>query len=166
MGKPIDLSKVTAFGLAVQGAMHLKGLTQTEVAERVGCTQSVISTLVNGGTKLPRGDTLHLIGAQVGLSAEQIDDLLGHPRKGLVLQLEREEAAKIVLGLRARVTRLETITIPELEAKVVRLVSSIDGVRRVKSRPGDEPSAGGRGRARGIQRARGRRNPKTGTEGP
>ena len=88
-----DEARITAFRELVHRLRHDAGLTQAELAERMGTTQSAIARIEGGGTR-PTLETLEKLAAAVGADlVVGVGENLSENRS--IAKLEREGHAVV-----------------------------------------------------------------------
>lgn len=74
----IDTPSARSIGHNLQKLIQLSGMTQTEIASRIGVTNAMMSRYTHG-TSIPSGDKLYRIARLIGCSVDEFFD--GHYMK-------------------------------------------------------------------------------------
>lgn len=129
----MDKALATTIGKEARRARTALGLTQQEVAERLGCSLEFYGRIERGGT-IPSVPTLHLLRAVLGTSS---DALLGVPPANLVKAATAPEPAprdRRERLLRRVVRRLGDADLPTLSV-VNNLLVGLGHLRAAWARP-------------------------------
>ncbi|WP_223640224.1 helix-turn-helix domain-containing protein [Corallococcus sp. EGB] len=126
----------TIFGAAAREARLRLGLTQADVAERVGIAMEVYSRMERG-RMLPRAQTLRRLCDVLSVSA---DALLGVGPGSAQAQVRSPPRQEDSLELRRLVRTLRELEPPRLKA-VARVVRTVVSVMPPKPAPGASPTA-------------------------
>jgi transcriptional regulator with XRE-family HTH domain len=97
--RPDDAGMIESLGGRVRGLRKALGLTQAQLAKQVGVTQSAISDIESGDTKVVLGPTMAALCVALHTNAEWLQHGRGSPAPAVTTDIEEGELLAIFRSL-------------------------------------------------------------------